>query len=160
MLNLEQDGRNLWRLTKQLNDDKDQAKGHVTLEEDGEMLTGRQAANGFAHNYKDVSDIPVNREQQREARREQRERKTYRETPCHINQRLTLHGLKTVLKKLEKKHKKSQGPDGITNEMLFHLGPTATSKLLEFYNHSWNQGQLPQIWRGNYDPHSQKREGP
>ena len=144
-LNLERDGRKLWRLTKQLNDDKDQARGQVTLEEDGEMLTGRQAANVFAHNYKDVSDIPVNREQQREARREQRERKTDRETPCHMNQRLTLHELKTVLKKL--KTKKSPGPDGITNEMLIHLGPTATSKLLEIYNHSWKQGQLPQIWR-------------
>jgi hypothetical protein len=61
-LNLERDGHKLWRLTKQLNLDKDQLRGPVTLEEEGEMLTGRQAANVFAHNYKDVSDIPVNNE--------------------------------------------------------------------------------------------------
>lgn len=78
-LNLERDGRKLWRLTKQLNDDNENARGSVTLEENGELLTGKQAANVFAKNYKDVSNIHVNRERQREARKEQRDRRARRE---------------------------------------------------------------------------------
>jgi hypothetical protein len=57
-------------------------------------------------------------------------------------QALTLHELKTALRKLNTK--KSLGPDGISNELLIHLGPSAMSKLLDIYSHSWSQGQLLQ----------------
>lgn len=144
-LNLERDGRKLWRLTKQLNDDQDKARGSVTLEEEGELLVGKQAANVFAQNYKDVSDIPINSERLREARREQRDRKTPKVTSECMDSRLTLHEVQAALRQL--KTKKSPGPDGITNEMLTHLGNTAMCKLLDIYNYSWKQGQLPQIWR-------------
>lgn len=66
-------------------------------------------------------------------------------TSERMSQRLTLHELQTALRQL--KTKKSPGPDGVTNEMLTHLGNSAKCKLLDIYNHSWTQGQLPQIWK-------------
>jgi len=93
------------------------------LEKEGELLTSRQVANVFAHSYKNVSHIPDNREQQREARRE--------------------HALKITLRKL--KTKTSFRPDGVTNEMFIHLESTAMSKLLVIFTHSWCQGHFPQI---------------
>ena len=40
--------------------------------------------------------------------------------------------LKKALGKLKKK--KSPGPDGVTNEMLTHLGIVALNKLLDIFN--------------------------
>ena len=62
-----------------------------------------------------------------------------------MKQPLTLHELEIALRKL--KTRKSPGPDGITNEMLKHLGNTAVLKLLEIFNSSWEGGTLAQVWR-------------
>ena len=58
---------------------------------------------------------------------------------------ITLHELQSALKKL--KARKSPGPDGVSNEMLTHLGSAAQCKLLEIFNSSWEKGKLPQVWR-------------
>jgi len=144
-LNLEKDSSKLWKLTRQLNDEGGRERGTTTLEEDDALLTGKQAANKFAENYEEVSNIPVNRERQREARREERERRSEKSTEEVMETGLTLNELQTALKKL--KTKKSPGPDHITNEMLTHLGSFATQTLLDIFNLSWREGRLPQIWR-------------
>ena len=43
--------------------------------------------------------------------------------------------------------KDEAGPDGITNEMLKHLGPGAKRTLLRIYNQSWSTGTVPTIWK-------------
>ena len=43
--------------------------------------------------------------------------------------------------------KKSPGPDGITNEMVKHLGPVARAALLHLINLSWRNGEAPREWR-------------
>ena len=43
--------------------------------------------------------------------------------------------------------RKAPGPDGITNEMIRHLGPRAKQVLLKFINKTWEQGHLPSQWR-------------
>ncbi|KAK7087559.1 hypothetical protein V1264_021593 [Littorina saxatilis] len=53
--------------------------------------------------------------------------------------------LRQALRKL--KNKKSPGPDGISNEMLNHLGSAAVGKLLDIFNLSWKEGQIPQVWK-------------
>ncbi|KAK7101835.1 hypothetical protein V1264_020159 [Littorina saxatilis] len=143
-LNLEKDGRKLWRLTKQLNDENT-SRGKITLEENGKVLTGKHAANQFAESYAAESNLHVSPEKQREARREKRERPARQSTVDAMSQPLTLHELRSALKK--SKAKKSPGPDGITNEMLTHLGSAAENKLLEVFNSSWQEGSLPQLWR-------------
>ena len=57
--------------------------------------------------------------------------------PC-MTECLTLRELEEALKKM--KQKKAPGPDGITNEMLKHLGPGAKRTLLHIYNQSWSTG--------------------
>ena len=143
-LNFEKDGRKLWSLTKQLNDENSN-RARVTLEENGKVRTGKQAADQLAESYANESDIPVSAEKQREARREQRERHTNRATVEPMRLPITLHELNSALKKL--KAKKSPGPDGISNEMLTHLGSAAVCKLADIFNSSWEHGKLPQVWR-------------
>ena len=143
-LNLEKDGKKLWRLVGQLNDEDNRGQT-TTLEEDGELFTGRRAANRFADNYAKESNVPVSPHQQREARREQRERLPKDTSVTTMKQPLTLHELDIALRKL--KTRKSPGPDGITNEMLKYLGNTAVLKLLEIFNSSWESGTLAQVWR-------------
>ena len=64
--------------------------------------------------------------------------------PC-MTECLTLRELEEALKKV--KQKKAPGPDGITNEMLKHLGPGAKRTLLCIYNQSWSTGTVPTIWK-------------
>ena len=74
-----------------------------------------------------------------------RERTANRTAVKPMQQLLRLGELQRALKKL--RPRRSPGPDGITNEMLIHLGSAAVCKLLKIFNHSWEQGVLPQIWR-------------
>jgi ribonuclease HI len=41
------------------------------------------------------------------------------------------------------KANKSPGPDGVSNDMLKHLGPRARAALLDLINHSWSSGIVP-----------------
>ena len=108
----------MWRLTKQLNDEGNGRATTTPLEADGQLLSGKQAANIFADNYEEVSNIPITSSTNVKHEWEQKERK-----------------LQAALRQL--KAKKSPGPDAITNEMLTHLGNKATCQLLEIFNHSW-----------------------
>ena len=134
-------GRKLWKLTKQLSDEEN-SRAKITLEENSKLLTGKQAADKFAENYVIESEIPVSASKQREARREIRERTANRAAVKPMQQLLRLGERQRALRP-----RRLPGPDGITNEMLIHLGCAAVCKLLQIFNHSWEQGVLPQIWR-------------
>nr|KAG5706601.1 hypothetical protein BaRGS_005671 [Batillaria attramentaria] len=143
-LNMEKDGTKLWKLTKQLNDEDSRGQ-KITLEEDGQLLTGKQTADHFARAYEKESDIQVSSLKLRKARREQRDRATQLTPHDPMKIPITLQELRAALRRLKKK--KSPGPDNISNEMLLHLGNTATLKLLDIFNLSWEEGRVPQIWR-------------
>ena len=133
----------LWKLTKSLNEE-DSRGSTITLDEGG-ILTGKQAADCFAKTYGKASDLNVPTEQRRKARSELQRRSTEEKTKDVMTLPLTLNELNKVLRKLKKK--RSPGPDGITSEMLQHLDTTARLKLLEIFNHSWEEGRVPQIWK-------------
>jgi len=46
----------------------------------------------------------------------------------------------------KKTHKKSPGPDGVTNETWTYVANSAIGEL-KIYNHSWSFRTLPYIWR-------------
>ena len=142
-LNMEKDNKDLWRLTKALNDEE--TKGHkITLEKDGKLLSSKEAANEFMKAYQNESDVNIPPNFQKEARKEQR--MTSKEGLHDImQQNISMKELKTAINKLKKK--KSPGPDNITNEMLQHLGNITLKKLQEIFNHSWSKGQVPQSWK-------------
>ncbi|CAC5369599.1 unnamed protein product [Mytilus coruscus] len=58
---------------------------------------------------------------------------------------ITMSEMKQSIRKL--KEKKSPSPHDITNEMLQHLGNSALNTLLDIFNLSWRQGQVPQCWK-------------
>ena len=58
-------------MTNQLNDEGN-GSATTSLESDGQLLSGKQAANKFADNYEEVSNIPVTKQPQCEAQSEQR----------------------------------------------------------------------------------------
>ena len=62
-----------------------------------------------------------------------------------MTESLTMQELQCALKKLKKK--KSPGADGITNEMLMHLGYKAKRMLLQIFNLSWHSGKFPSKWK-------------
>ena len=142
-LNLEKDGKALWKLTKSLNEE-DSRGSTITLDEGG-ILFGKQAADCFAKTYAKASDLKVDVEQRRKARCEQQRRVRNEKKNEGMTLPLSLQELNTAIKKLKKK--KSPGPDGITNEMIIHLDTTARLKLLEIFNLSWEEGRVPQMWK-------------
>ena len=141
-LNMEKDGKALWKLTKSLNEE-DSRGSTITLDEGG-ILSGKQAADCFAKTYAKASDLKVNNEQRRKARSELRRVRNENNDDL-MTLPLTLQELNIAIKKLKKK--KSPGPDGITNEMIIHLHTAARLKLLEIVNLSWEKGQVPQLWK-------------
>ena len=83
------------------------------MEENGNMVNGKQAAIRPSDNYEDVSYIPVNMEHQREARREQGEEDSDTKSD-HIQECLTLSELQAA-PPVEKKQEIAR-PDGVTNK--------------------------------------------
>ena len=57
-LNFEKDGPKLWRPTKQLSDEGN-SRAKIILLENSKLLTGKQAADAFADNYANESNIPL-----------------------------------------------------------------------------------------------------
>ena len=45
------------------------------------------------------------------------------------------------------KPKNAPGPDGITNDMLRHIGPAAEKTLLAIFNQSWHLGHVLSRWK-------------
>ena len=87
-------------MTNQLNDEGN-GSATTTLESDGQLLSGKQAANKFADNYEEVSNIPVTMQHQREARSEQRVRQTLQTTNECMDKKLTLNELQAALRQLK-----------------------------------------------------------
>ena len=140
-LNMEKDTTKLWKLTRALNEEGSRGQ-KITIEEDGEILTGKRAANAFATSYAKESDLEIQPQAQKESRQEQKDRAESNTTHPAMTEELTLEELRTAIQKLKKE--KSPGPDGITNEMLQHLGNNAMKKLLDIFNLSWRTGEVPQ----------------
>ncbi|KAK3779719.1 hypothetical protein RRG08_013674 [Elysia crispata] len=57
----------------------------------------------------------------------------------------TIAELEGALRKSKKG--KAPGRDGVTQEMLSHMGPKAKDALLRLYNRSWHSGTTPPAWR-------------
>ena len=146
-LNMEKDTTKLWRLVKALNEE---GGGYqpISLEQGGEVLNEKRAANAFGKAFEEVCSTPVPSERKKAVRIEEQEKKDaedYEDIPDVMTKPITMTELRKALQKLKKK--KSPGPDGVTNEMLTHLGKAALDKLLDIFNLSWNKEDVPQQWK-------------
>ena len=69
-MNFEKEGRKLWKLTKQINDDSNSQRQKFTLEDSGKLHSGKQAADKLAESYRKESTITINSCRQRNIRQE------------------------------------------------------------------------------------------
>ena len=135
----------LWKLMKSLNDEGG-ANNTIALEDQGKLLTSKEAANAFGKAYANESNVDIPVDRRNSARKEERELADgNQDIPELMQSCLTMNELDTAIRKL--KNKKSPGPDGISNEMIQHLGNRAKDKLLEIFNLTWTKGDVPQMWR-------------
>ncbi|KAK7101444.1 hypothetical protein V1264_019826 [Littorina saxatilis] len=146
-LNMEKDTQKLWQLTKTLNEDNS-GRRKVTLHTNTGDVTGKTAANVFAKAFEADSTVTVPADRLKDVRSQTRAALHNTAStdldPC-MTERLILRELEEALRKL--KQKKAPGPDGISNDMLKHLGPGAKRFLLSIYNQSWSTGTVPTSWK-------------
>ena len=143
---MERDPQKLWQLKKSLNGDNSE-QGRTTLQTTNRAVTGKTAANVLAKVFEEEGTAAALASRVKDVRTQTRA--VLQNTPSTgfdpcMTECLALRVLKEVLKKM--KHKKTPGPDGITNEMLKHLGPGAKRFLLFIYNQSWSTQTVPTIW--------------
>ena len=145
-LSLEKDTGKLWKITKLLNEDATNKHKTTVLIENETPLMGKKAANLLAKGFEAESTLQVPPERRREVQAEMKEklRRTYTHTPA-MDSDLTIAELNDAIKRL--KPKRSPGKDGVCNEMIKKLGPSAREKLLQLYNLSWKTGVFPSAWK-------------
>ena len=145
-LNLERDGQKLWRLVKSLNGENNRSSP-IILEENNRFLTKKQAANHFAKQFSQVSDISVCNQRRQVVRQEIRERKRVTQQPTDkiMTCPFVMEELEGALKGMQ--NGRSPGLDNITNDMLAHLGMQAKKELPGLFNTSWKTGLIPSIWK-------------
>ena len=144
-LNLEKDSSKLWSLTKVLNEEAP-SRSKTVLHVHNMLLTDKKAANEFAQLYRRESTLPLTTKKVGDMKEKlkQEEKQKNVPSPC-LNSTLKISELNSAVRSL--KPKKAPGPDGVSNDMLKHLGPIARKMLLEIFNRSWNKGLVPEVWK-------------
>ena len=143
-LNLDKDGNKLWKLAKSLSDEST-AQAAVTIQVNGNLLSGQKAADHFINIYEQISKLEVPPERRASVRRAQNELQEEEQQEEVMTSAFTDKELEEAMQSL--KLKKSPGPDGITNEMILHLGENSKKVLLKIFNSSWKTGSVPQYWK-------------
>ena len=143
-LNLEKDSSKLWSLTKVLNEEAP-SRSKTVLHVHNMLLTDKKAANEFAQLYRRESTLPLTTKKVGDMKEKlkQEEKQKNVPSPC-LNSTLKISELNSAIRSL--KPKKAPGPDGVSNDMLKHLGPIARKMLLEIFNRSWNKGLVPEVF--------------
>ena len=142
-LNLEKDSTKLWNLTKSLNDEKSYSFGKTVLQQNGNLITGKQAANEFADFYKNISTTSVPKERESNIKQQIKDQQKLASDTAAMHDEITNKELNRNIRKL--KNGKSPGQDGIMNEMIKHLGNKGKTLLLQIFNLSWKSGKVPSI---------------
>ena len=122
-LNLEKDSSKLWSLTKVLNEEAP-SRSKTVLHVHNMLLTDKKAANEFAQLYRRESTLPLTTKKVGDMKEKlkQEEKQKNVPSPC-LNSTLKISELNSAIRSL--KPKKAPGPDGVSNDMLKHLGPIA-----------------------------------
>jgi hypothetical protein len=135
-LNLDRNGRKLWRLANILNNEDCRSKETV-IQASWKVVTGKDAANIFVDIFAQVSQIPILPARKQEVFAETEVLMGWTTAPKeHMSSSLTMKKREMAIHSL--KQRKSQGPDGVTNDMLRRLGPVAKA-VLKSMNTSWRQ---------------------
>ena len=126
-LNLEKDGNKLWSLVKSLNSE-DNKQAPIAIEKDGKILSQPATRTALLNQFKTVSNTGVSQSRRAGTTEETKKLIQWPEEPQDeiMTLPITHNELESALQSL--KPKQAPGPDGVTNELLIHLGPEAKKK--------------------------------
>ena len=130
----------------------DEHRDGQAMEEAGRLLiTDHDKANAFVRTYAHVSRQVRERNVDRDVKKKLANPAWKRCRECDGGREDGCCGpfqMEELVRQIQlSKLKKSPGPDGISNEMLRHLGPVARSALLRLINASWAESEVPREWR-------------
>ena len=141
---MEKDTGKLWTLTKLLNGEIPE-KAQTVLKSEGEYIVQKEAANCLAKLYQEESNVKLPRERTSQVREQLAQLQKQPTSHNCMSQPITMKEIEAAIRQL--KCKKTPGPDGVTNDMIKHLGPAAKKTLLELFNESWKNGTVPALWK-------------
>ena len=130
---------------KALNGDQQHAPRTALLKEGTQIFTGKKTAYLLADSFREDSLLGISREKQADIRMKTKEQLQKQSPTPSMTSEFSIHELNCTIRQL--KNKKATGKDGISNEMIRHLGSLAKQKLLDIYSHSWNIGTFPTSWK-------------
>ena len=137
------DDTKLWKTIKTLNGTPDQSSPNEVMMHQGRIITSnKQKANIFMRHYTGIGRLKTtkkDRAENRQAKAILRSIKSGNQNP------FTMTELQIALKNT--KARSAPGPDGISPNLLKHLGPKALQKLLDLFNLSLESATTPQSWK-------------
>ena len=143
-LNLEKDSSKLWSLAKVLNEEAP-SRSKTVLRVRKTLFIDKKAANEFAQLYRRESTLPLSPKKvgDKKGKLKQKEKQENIPNPC-LKSILKTSELNSAIRNI--KPKKTPEPDGLSNDMLKHLGPITSKTLMETFNRSWNKELVPEVW--------------
>jgi len=110
------------------------------------MRTDESKADAFSKEYSNVSNIPITKEEKRKVYKDIRSSKLEDDEAERIARLpFTTQELEASIRNM--KMRKACGYDGISNEMIHHLGEEGRKSLLHLINKSWKTKYVPTDWR-------------
>ena len=142
-LDLRKDGRKAWNLLTNLSGTK-RRKNPAPMKptEEGKTCRAEVMNKYFASINKKGNKNKLSHTIKQLTKRAEQTPKANLEV---FEKEFTLTELKAALQKCKKR--KAPGPDHITNEMILNLTDSSLSILLDFFNRTWYEGQLPTEWK-------------
>ena len=139
--NFRTSSRTAWRLVRRLEGKRAASGTEPLVVNDRTLLTARAEAEAFTRFYTKVegSKSQASRNMVDKARKDWERRPSVANRTFYTD--FTIAELEGALRKSKKG--KAPGRDGITQEMLTHMGPKAKNALLRLYNRSWQSGTSP-----------------
>ena len=149
--------------------EKFRKKAQTILQSEGEPVVQKEAANCLAKLYQEESNVKLPRERTCQVREQLTQLQKQPTSDNCMSQPITTKEIEAAIKQL--KCKKAPGPDGVTNDMIKHLGPDMIKHSLspsttEPFNESRKNGTVsalrkkshhhPSAWKGKdkKDPNS------
>ena len=135
----------IWGIIKSLNGSTSSNAPNVAMVHKGKTVTcNRKKADIFMQHYASVSKLKFSKEERALNRSMKKllSKPTVGDSNCTP---FTMRELDKAIKSMRAKG--AAGPDDVPPPFLKALGPFAKSELLDIFNQSFLNGELPQIWR-------------
>ena len=130
----------MWKLTKLLNGEFRKKHRRFYSQREREPIVQKEAANCLAKLYQEESNVKLATEGEQLTQLQKQPT-----SDNYMSQPITMKEIEAAIKQL--KCKKVLGSDGVTNDMMKHLGPAARKTPLELFNESWKDGTVPALWK-------------